>query len=211
MLVGDPLTDCGERARTGQDRCLAHGKDHRQLVAHPAASLRVRHRPEQSQQLWPARQLRRGQGLWAQTASAGVVRGVVVSVRTSIQAPVAVPVTHATPLITAQNRRSQPHSPTLRRPWVGCQALLTRSRVTALPAEQPSVRSFSKWKIGGRRPGPRPCPGAAPSGRTWAGTARRSFDTDSSATMQIAGRNCRPFSQSWTPNRAAVVPPVDSV
>jgi len=56
--------------------------------------------------------------LWVMIASAGVVLGVVVSLRTSIQAPVATPVTHATPLITTQNRRSQPHSPTLPRPWV---------------------------------------------------------------------------------------------
>jgi len=48
---------------------------------------------------------------------------VVVSLRTSIQAPVATPVTHATPLITPQNRRSQPHSPTLPRPWGGREAL----------------------------------------------------------------------------------------
>ena len=42
-LVGDPFTDRGERARTGQDRRQTDGQDHRQPVAHPATVPRVRH------------------------------------------------------------------------------------------------------------------------------------------------------------------------
>jgi len=52
-------------------------------------------------------------------ASAGVVLGVVVSLRTSIQAPAATPVTHATRRVTPQRRRSAPYRPTLPRPWHG--------------------------------------------------------------------------------------------
>src|SRR5664280_2559079 len=42
--------------------------------------------------------------------SAGVVLGVMVSVRTSIQAPAATPVTHATPRDTPQTCRSTPYN-----------------------------------------------------------------------------------------------------
>jgi hypothetical protein len=57
--------------------------------------------------------------LWVKIASAGVVLGVVVSLRTSIQAPVATPVTHATRRVTPQRCRSAPYRPTLPRPCSG--------------------------------------------------------------------------------------------
>ena len=61
-LTGDPFADRGERLCTGQDRRQTHRQNHRQLVADPARVPRVRHRPEQRQQLRPARRLRGGRG-----------------------------------------------------------------------------------------------------------------------------------------------------
>ena len=126
-------------------------KDHRQQVAHPATVPRGQSPTRAAPTAAAGPAVARGQGWWAKMTSAGGFLGVVGCVRTSIQASVATPVTHATPLTTPQNRRSQPHSTTLPRPWVRSNVSRAMPYMTCEPISQ-ATAAGGIFQGGGCRP-----------------------------------------------------------